>query len=257
MKFSKKYDNVALQIQRLIEQEPFEPGSRLPTERELSERFSVSRATIRQAMVHLQALGLVRVKSGSGTYVLNQDIEDSMALPNMTALELTQARSMLESESASIAAVHITDEELNKLDECIQIMNHALPGKEKIADDADRDFHLIIARASRNTAIAYTVQMFWRMRNEIDAVRRVYEAVCTQDTGPRGKEHSDILDALRKRDPMEARLAMRFHFSRLLESMLDVSTAQAIEAVHRRADEERQRFLTNPALASNQSAVSD
>ena len=246
MPANKKYDQIAMDIQAMIEQDNIEIGSRLPTERELSIRFSVSRSTIRQAVIHLQALGQVQVKPGSGTYVINRSTDFSAALPETTALELTQARSLLESESASLAAVHITDEELDILAKSIDIMNAASRGTEKAAEDADRDFHLVIARASRNRAIHFTVQMFWRMRNEIPAVKQVYDAVCTQDTGPRGKEHSDIYEALLQRDPMAARVAMRSHFHRLLESMLDVSTTQAMEAVQRHADEERQRFLGNP-----------
>lgn len=246
----KKYQDIATQIRSLIKSDGLEAGSRLPTERELAESFGVSRATIRQAEAQLQALGVVEIKTGSGAYVLGQASASDQALPEMTALELTEARSLLESEAAALAAVHITDAELAKLEECIAVMNSALPNDELAADIADRDFHLTIASASRNAVILHTVRMFWQIRNEVESVKRVYRAVCLQDTGPRGKEHSDILSALKRQDPMQARVAMRAHFFRLLESMLDVSTTQAIEAARRQADEERQRFLMNPAVRS-------
>ena len=212
----KKYEDIASQIRALIEQGNLEAGARLPTERELAESFDVSRATIRQAEIQLQTLGVLEIKTGSGAYVVGQSPGSDEVLPEMTALELTEARSLLESEAAALAAVHITDLELAKLQECIEVMNRALPDDDEVADGADRDFHLVIAETSRNTAILHTVQMFWRMRNEIESVKQVYKAVCLQDTGPRGKEHSDILNALRLRDPMEARVAMRAHFFRLL-----------------------------------------
>ncbi len=248
----KKYRDIATQIRTLIECNELDAGSRLPTERELAESFGVSRATIRQAEAELQALGIVEIKTGSGAYVAGQAKSSSAdeGLLEITALELTEARSLLESEAAALAAVHITDQELSELEECIAVMNQSLPDNEPAADDADRDFHLVIARASGNAAILHTVRMFWRIRNEVESVKRVYSAVCLQDTGPRGKEHLDILNALKRRDPMQARVAMRAHFFRLLESMLDVSTAQAIEAARRQADEERQRFLMNPAVRS-------
>lgn len=246
----KKYQDIATQIRSLIESNGLGAGSRLPTERELADSFGVSRATIRQAEAQLQALGVVEIKTGSGAYVTGHAAAHDQALPEMTALELTEARSLLESEAAALAAVHITDAELVKLEECIGVMNRALPNDDTSADDADREFHVIIATASRNAVILHTVKMFWQIRNEVESVKRVYRAVCLQDTGPRGKEHSDILSALKRRDPMQARVAMRAHFFRLLESMLDVSTAQAIEAARRQADEERQRFLMNPAVRS-------
>ncbi len=247
---TKKYQDIASQIRSFIESNGLVAGSRLPTERELAESFGVSRATIRQAEAQLQALGVVEIKTGSGAYVLGQAYASDQALPEMTALELTEARSLLESEAAALAAVHITDAELSRLEECIVVMNSALPNDEEAADNADRDFHMTIATASRNAVILHTVRMFWQIRNEVESVKQVYSAVCLQDTGPRGKEHSDILSALKRRDPMQARVAMRAHFFRLLESMLDVSTAQAIEAARRQADEERQRFLMNPAVRS-------
>ena len=246
----KKYQDIATQIRSLIESNRLEAGSRLPTERELAESFGVSRATVRQAEAQLQALGVVEIRTGSGAYVIGHAAASDQALPEMTALELTEARSLLESEAAALAAVHITDAEIAELEECIEVMNSALPNDEKAADDADRDFHIIIATASRNAVILHTVRMFWQIRNEVESVKRVYRAVCLEDTGPRGKEHSDILSALKQRDPMQSRVAMRAHFFRLLESMLDVSTAQAIEAARRQADEERQRFLMNPAVRS-------
>ncbi|MCY4095578.1 MAG: FCD domain-containing protein [Gammaproteobacteria bacterium] len=256
----KKYQDIATRIRTLIECNELDAGSRLPTERELAESFGVSRATIRQAEAELQALGIVEVKSGSGAYVVGQasSSRSDEVLPDITALELTEARSLLESEAAALAAVHITDRELSELEQCIAVMNQSLPDHETAADVADRDFHLVIATASRNAAILHTVRMFWRIRNEVESVKRVYSAVCLQDTGPRGKEHLDILNALKRRDPMQARIAMRAHFFRLLESMLDVSTAQAIEAARRQADEERQRFLMNPAVRSiHQDAVTE
>ena len=246
----KKYQDIASQIRTLIECNGLDVGSRLPTERELAESFGVSRATIRQAEAELQALGVVEIKTGSGAYVLGNAASSGEALPDITALELTEARSLLESEAAALAAVHITDRELARLEECISVMNQSLPNNEEAADDADREFHLVIATASRNAAILHTVKMFWQIRNQVDSVKRVYSAVCLQDTGPRGKEHLDILNALKRRDPMQARIAMRAHFFRLLESMLDVSTAQALEEARRQADEERQRFLMNPAVRS-------
>ena len=244
----KKYEEIATRIRAYIADHQLDVGSRLPTERELATTFGVSRATIRQAEIHLQTLGELEIKTGSGAYVGGNGNESANELPDVTALELTEARSLLEAEAAALAAVHISDQELAKLQACIAIMNRGDENDEESADDADRDFHLTIAAASRNAAILHAVRMYWRMRNEIASVKQVYDAVCLEDTGPRGKEHSDILKALQDRDPLAARKTMRAHFFRLLESMLDVSTSQAIEAVRRQRDQERQRFLMNPAV---------
>ena len=249
----KKHNTIANKLRLLISDRQLQVGDRLPSERELAQRFGASRATIRQAQLQLQELGLIHIKTGSGVYVQEPTSNELDVLPNATALELTEARSMLESEGAALAAINATESELDELSRYIDVMNNALPSNDQLADDADRDFHLAIARMSRNSVIHHTVKMFWRIRTEVEEVKQVYAAVCLKDTGPRGKEHSDILDALKRRDPMAARVAMRAHFFRLLESMLDVSTTHAIEEVYRQADRERQRFLVNPAISNFQS----
>ncbi|MCY4656763.1 MAG: FCD domain-containing protein [Gammaproteobacteria bacterium] len=246
-----KYQDIAVRIRDLIAKEALDAGSKLPTERELSERFGVSRATVRAAEIQLQTEGCIEIKPGSGAYVVETQAASAADLPNVTALELTEARMLLESEGAALAAVHITDRELQLLGTFIDVMNNTSPEDDAVAEEADRDFHLTIARASGNAVLLHTVQMFWRIRSEVAAVKEVYEAVCKTDTAPRGKEHSDILEALTQRDPGKSRIAMRAHFFRLLESMVDVFTARAIEEAHQRADKDRQRFLLSPALPSS------
>jgi DNA-binding GntR family transcriptional regulator len=88
----------------------------------------------------------------------------------------------------------------------------------------------------------------WKLRTEIEPVKAAYDSVCSEDFGARAKEHSDILDALRAHDPSAARLAMRRHFTRLLESMLDVSEERAFEELRRQATESRQRYLKSATL---------
>ena len=80
---------------------------------------------------------------------------------------------------------------------------------------------------------------------ESQPVRRVYDSVCLHDAAARQDEHRQILAALRERDPAAARIAMREHFRRLIEAMLDVTEEQALEELRRKATESRERFLTS------------
>ncbi len=73
--------------------------------------------------------------------------------------------------------------------------------------------------------------------------------VCRKDGQARQKEHADVVDALRKRDPGGARLAMRRHFNRLLESMLDESELRALDDLRRRAAESRERYMLSTKIA--------
>ena len=244
MKDKRLYHSVADQIKKLINDGAFPPGSRLPGERELAERFDVSRVTIREAEIALQALGYLQIKTGSGVYVLDVTEKQNGGLPNITAFELTEARSLFESEAAALAARQIDDDALRRLDDLIVRMSSTDPADDEDSQLADREFHQLIAVSSGNAAVQYVVEMLWKMRTEIPSIRDVHAAICAQeDAGDRGSEHADILDALKRRDSDAARTAMRDHFSRLLESMIDITEEQAMQELRQRVTQSRERYL--------------
>jgi len=86
------FQDIAERIAAMIAEGTFPPGSRLPGEREMAERLGVSRVTIREAEIALQAQGLVRIKTGSGVYVCDRGEHGMGALPAVSAFELTEAR---------------------------------------------------------------------------------------------------------------------------------------------------------------------
>lgn len=247
MKKERLYHAIADKIEKLIESGAYPPGSRLPAERELAERYGVSRVAIREAEIALQALGRISIKTGSGAYVLDAQAKSENDLPDVSAFELTEARALFEAEAAALAAAQIDDATLAELDRYIEIMATTGPHDEA-GELADRDFHRTVASASGNPAITHVIEAMWKMRTDIEPVKAVYESVCSEDFGARAKEHSDILDALRAHDPAAARAAMRRHFTRLLESMLDVTEERALEELRRQATESRQRYMKTATL---------
>lgn len=243
------FQDIAEQIIALIRDGTFPPGSRLPGERELAERFGVSRVTIREAEIALQAMGKVKIRTGSGVYVCEHEPPSAEELlPEVSAFELTEARSLFESEAAALAAPIISEELLGKLDELLAIMAQDCEPDDRRAEEADREFHLTIASASGNQAITYVIKSLWRLRTELPQVRATHEQVCHHDGSTRLAEHAAIVKALRDRDPAGARLAMRRHFNRLLEAMLDATEERAIEELRRKSAESRARFLMSARL---------
>lgn len=236
------FQSVAEQISRLIDEGAFPPGTRLPGERELAERLSVSRVTIREAEIALQAIGRLEIKTGSGVYVSEKQPEERSALPTASAFEVTEARLLVESEAAALAAHNITDEAIERLADLVEQMR---TGSEEVANEADEHFHRTIAEASNNAAMVHTVKSLWRMRQEIPAVKSTYEAVCVHDAASRTAEHEAIFLALRDRDPSRARNSMRDHFHRLIDAMLDATERMALEEVHERASKSRERFAAS------------
>jgi GntR family transcriptional regulator, transcriptional repressor for pyruvate dehydrogenase complex len=240
---SRLYKSIVSEILSLIDKGIFPLGSRLPGERELAERFDVSRVTIREAEIALEALGHINIKTGSGAYVQRGSTSSSDALPNVTAFELTAARAVIEAEAAALAAANMTEQGIVQLEALIMAMSSIQPNGGDEGDEIDREFHLSIAQMSGNPVIEFNVQQLWRMRNELPQVRKVYSSVCKSDVKARTDEHASICEALRQRDPAAARLAMREHFQRLFEAMLVATENNALEEVKRRIAEDRQRFL--------------
>ncbi|ATY33962.1 FadR/GntR family transcriptional regulator [Sphingomonas psychrotolerans] len=241
------FQDIAEQISAMIAEGAFPPGSRLPGERELAERLGVSRVTIREAEIALQAQGLVRIKTGSGVYVCEPSDHAAGSLPVVSAFELTEARALFESEAAALAAPTISDEQIEVLETLVAAMSEADDGSPA-ATEADRAFHLTIASASGNQAIIFVINSLWRMRTEIPEICALHASVCGHDEDTRHDEHAAVLDALKNRDSVAARAAMRKHFGRLLEAMLKASEEQEMLELRRKSEASRSRFLISAQL---------
>ncbi|MEM6514442.1 MAG: FadR/GntR family transcriptional regulator [Pseudomonadota bacterium] len=238
------YQTIARRLKRRIRSGVYAPGGRLPGERELADEFGVSRVTIREALIALQAQSHIRIKTGSGAYVCERSPADNNGLPDVSPLELTEARLLFESEAAALAARAINEEDLARLDELVATLKD--PRDQAESQAADHAFHHIIARASGNRVVLHTIETLWRMRNELAPVQDVHQAVCTDETAEeRAAEHGAILEALRNRDPAAARRTMQAHFGRLLSSMIDATEERAVEELRAKSAASRQRFLSN------------
>ena len=236
------YHTVANQILELIDSGVFPTGSRLPGERDLAEKFGVSRVSVREAEISLQAQGRIEIKVGSGAYVLDGSNRPVNGLPKVGPFELTEARALFEAECAALAAPIITDETILELEGYIEVMCGKKPS-ELSAEEADEAFHMTIARATNNHAIMFVIDSMWKMRTEAVQLQKVYNTVCEKDTTHREQEHQAILDALKNRDSSAARIAMRAHFTRMIEALLVASEEEAYQEVKRKSSESRSRFL--------------
>lgn len=216
-------------------------GAKLPAERELATMYEVSRPVIREAIIALEVRGLVEVKVGSGVYVRALPDQDQSAAYNVSAIEITEARLLIEAEAAALAATQITDEELARLDALIEEIdkeNNDPRGTEK----ADRAFHLAIAAASRNNALLEAVERLWQLRSISPEAALLHEKARTANIKPVVDEHAVIVGALKQRDPAAARGAMRAHLSQVLESLLFATEERAIAEARRSVQANRDRF---------------
>ena len=241
------YHKVANQLLELIDSGVFPPGSRLPGERDLAEKFGVSRVSIREAEIALQAQGRLEIKVGSGAYVLDASEQRVHGLPKVGPFELTEARALFEAESAALAAPIISESAIEELEGYIAIMSGKI-ASDMTPEEADEAFHITIARATNNPAISFVIGSMWEMRTEAAQLQRVYKSVCDKDSSHREEEHQAILEALKKRSSSEARIAMRAHFTRMIEALLVASEEEAYQEVKRKTSESRSRFLLSAQL---------
>ena len=197
MKNRRLFWTIVERIESLIDSGQYPAGSRLPPERELAENFEVSRPTIREAIIALEVLEQVEVKTGSGVYVL----ENSKKNQTLTEME-----------------------------------------KGANPEAADKEFHLIISTATRNSAILMAVNSLWTMRETSPTVKLAYKGVCSQSDVKRLDEHRAIYNALQNRNSQAARAAMHLHFNRLINALFEASEAKALEEVRRQTSQTRDLY---------------
>lgn len=220
----------------------YQVGDRLPPERELSIQYNVSRPTVREAIIALEVQGLLEVRVGAGSYVKRLPGNEDVPGFNITAFELTEARLLIEGEAAALAATQITAEGLQQLASLVSEIereNQNPHGTER----ADREFHITIARATRNTAMAEAVERLWDLRSNSPESALLHEKARSANIKPVVNEHTAILEALRAGDPVAARYAMRAHLSAVLESLLFATEERAIAEARRAAKAKRERYI--------------
>ncbi|MDB9736805.1 FadR family transcriptional regulator [Porticoccaceae bacterium] len=236
------YRQIADKILVLIESGEYSIGSRLPSERELAERFSVSRPTIREAVIALEAKGRVSVKTGSGVYVVEPSVEFTGLAKSVSPFELIESRVFIEGEAAALAAVLITESQLAELEQALEAMALENVEGDPASVVADRKFHSIISEATNNRVLSMLISQLWDVQEELDNIRIAHQAVCMKDDARRLAEHRAIFDAMVENDSNKARGAMRNHFSRMLTALHETIEQEAVSEVQRKVSQMRERF---------------
>ena len=156
------YRQIADQLAALIEGGEYAPGSRLPPERDLAKQLGVSRPSVREALIALEVEGYVEVRMGSGVYVTDRRAVQGPArlAAESGPFELIRARWMIESECAALAAKEATKAQVRAIEESVDEMESARD-RGVVPLEPDRDFHLRIAEATGNSALALVVRTLW------------------------------------------------------------------------------------------------
>jgi GntR family uxuAB operon transcriptional repressor len=166
---SRTYKKVAELIKKEMLADVYKIGERLPAEREFADRLGVSRTVIREALIMLELSNLVSVKKGSGVYVVNLPVEESVekdtTFSDVGPFELLQARQLLESGIAEFAAIQANRNDIVKLREILNRERLLLEqGEENYI--ADEDFHCTIAEITQNEVLIKMQKDLWTYRSD-------------------------------------------------------------------------------------------
>ncbi|MFV0633045.1 FadR/GntR family transcriptional regulator [Demequina sp.] len=210
-------DTVIHRIKAMILEGSLGPGARLPVEKDLAAQLGVSRGSLREGVRALAHMGVLETRQGDGTYVTSLEAGRLLSplgfladLPTPgNAAHLLGVRRALEAESVSLAATHISADALAAL-------AHTLDKGDAAGDDADLDafldadteFHLHIAQASGNPALAALVGSLLGSTERARVVRAMHDRGAVAATQA---EHRAILAELTRRDPQRARVRMEAH----------------------------------------------
>jgi GntR family transcriptional regulator, transcriptional repressor for pyruvate dehydrogenase complex len=206
------YEQVVSQIQEWIGENRLEVGDRLPPERELASRLGVSRATVSQALVAMEVVGIVSVRHGDGvilvepvgsTKIVNALRRHAQQLP-----EIIEAREALEAKLAALAAVRRTEADLAAIDEALELMERDIAAGGR-GVEGDERFHAAVTAAGHSGLLGKV------MAEISDLIKETRIASLAQPDRPLDslRGHRKVADAIRARDPEAAAQAMQDHIA--------------------------------------------
>ncbi len=219
------YLQVAEQIAQAIHSGEYPVGSVLPPERALKQHLEVSRASIREALVALQLMELVDVRPGEGAVVkgrIPKGVSPDELRNEVSAFELLQARKIVESGIAQLAAESATDEDLNSLRNALALMQREVD-VDAAEEEGDRRFHLCLAAATKNTALDMIAQSLWGLRRQHLWQALDERAFTHQHRQTYVEDHQRVLACIAQKDGPGARLAMDRHLERVERHFLEAN----------------------------------
>ena len=237
-------------ILSFIQKRAYDPGERLPSERELSERFGVGRGVVREALSVLENLRYLTRRPNSGVFLtatpervsletLSLFSELGISLTTDKLLEALEVRRIVEVQAVQLACQRRTDEDLAVLQDIVErfevsigggsggdsgvasgVASGASPGgAEESTADLDYDFHMAIFNAAHNTVLTQMVHPFYLM----SAHRRATFFADKTRSKASNRQHGELLDAIRRRDEAAAQRIMGEHIGRVETALQKLS----------------------------------
>ncbi|RZT59522.1 GntR family transcriptional regulator [Microcella alkaliphila] len=207
-------DDAMDKIKQMIQEGELRPGDRLPPEQELSARLGLSRSSMREAVKALEAMRILDVRRGDGTYVTS--LQPSLLLEAMSfvhdfheshaVLEVFEVRRILETASAALAARRATPDDVAAMRAHLSTID-ATTSSDLLVEH-DLVYHRMIANATGNSYLESILEGI----SSQTARARVWRALTQEGAVPRTlNEHEAVLDAIDAGDAEAAHAAMTMH----------------------------------------------
>lgn len=213
-------DKIIEQIKMLISSGQLKPGDRLPSERKLSEKFGLGRGYVREALQKLEFYGILRTLPQSGTVVaglgvaaLEGLINDVLQLNNSDFHSMIETRVILEINASKLAAQRAEPLELSKIEEALEAFKFKVEAGEEGVEE-DLMFHLKIAEASKNTVLK---SLFLIIVPDLIKYTKDLHLCADGRSMEALKEHEEIFNHIRNKDPEAAGKAMKNHLRDVLQ----------------------------------------
>jgi DNA-binding FadR family transcriptional regulator len=212
------YQRVAQRVRAFIGGQRLAPGQRLPSERELAGTLGVSRTSLREALIALELGGVIEVRPGAGAWVqASPALEASVPEADAGPFECLSARRLIEPELAAMAARVASNEAIAAIRAAAADMERTHADRAG-AEQADRNFHRAIARATGNSALVSVLDCMWNQRGSLWHTLEAHfqtEELKKETLA----DHRRIVQAIAARDPADARHAMRAHLERVTRTL--------------------------------------
>jgi len=223
---SRAFEEIAAQIRELVASGRLKPGDRLPAERDLSAKFKVSRNTLREALRALELSGMIELRKGAagGAFVLPgssgvvvNGLRDLYHLGAIKPEHLTEARVWLSEVVVRVACERLTEEDLAALEENIALATKAdKAGNFQQRADLHREFHNLLAAATRNPIITIT------MEGVMEVMREFVKTIGPSDNAYTLPSRCRLLKHLRARDADAAVAEMNKFLERLQANYMEL-----------------------------------
>lgn len=218
-------ESVALQLLEAVRGLP--PGTRVPSERELTKELGVGRSTVREALNGLALLGVVEIRHGQGVFVVG-DVERAnelgvleSALERGVTKEFIEARLLVEVEVARMAAKRRTDDDIKQLEAALEEQEARLGGDIGALLETGANFNVVLAEAAHNEVLVAIIQSFVGLM--IERGPRIYSLDGFREWDL--AEHRGLYEAVRDQDGDLAAERMRTHILELAERYRVVGAA--------------------------------